>query len=54
MRLATGKALARLFESRATLSVHVAPSPWELLRTDNTPKFANVPALDQEPEPVLQ
>ena len=35
MGLQTGEALVSLFESRATLLVHMAPSPFELERIDN-------------------
>ena len=36
MRLGTGHALVRLFESRATILAQMAPSPFELMRNDNT------------------
>jgi DNA helicase HerA-like ATPase len=36
MRLGTGSALISLYESRATVLAQMAPSPFELMRTDNT------------------
>ena len=43
MRLGTGHALVSMFESRAVVLAQMAPSPYELLRTDNTgPDAGNV------------
>jgi DNA helicase HerA-like ATPase len=42
MRLGTGHALVSLFEARATVLAQMAPSPYELERTDNTTKAAAV------------
>ena len=36
LRLGTGHALVRMFESRFTVPVQMAPSPFELMRSDNT------------------
>lgn len=36
MRLGTGHALVSMYESKATVLVQMAPSPFELRRTDNT------------------
>lgn len=36
MRLGTGQALVQLFESNAVALAQMAPSPFELMRTDNT------------------
>ena len=36
LRLGTGHALVRMFESRFTVPVQMAPSPFELVRSDNT------------------
>lgn len=36
MRLGTGHALVSLYESRATVLAQMAPSPYELMRNDNT------------------
>lgn len=38
MRLGTGQALVSIHESLATVLAHMAPSPYELMRTDNTKK----------------
>lgn len=35
MRLGTGQALVSAFESRAAVLAQMAPSPFELMRTDN-------------------
>jgi hypothetical protein len=43
MRLGTGQALVNFFESRSTVLAQMAPSPYELMRTDNTEQGANVP-----------
>lgn len=40
MRLGTGHALVSLFEARAVVLAQMAPSPYELLRTDNTRRDA--------------
>jgi uncharacterized protein len=36
MRLGTGQALVAIYESKATVLAQMAPSPFELMRTDNT------------------
>ena len=36
LRLGTGHALVRMFESRFTVPAQMAPSPFELMRSDNT------------------
>ena len=36
LQLGTGHALVKMFESRAIVLVRMAPSPFELMRTDNT------------------
>ena len=36
LRLGTGHALVRMFESRFTVPVQMVPSPFELMRSDNT------------------
>jgi DNA helicase HerA-like ATPase len=36
MRLGTGQALVSIYESKATVLAQMAPSPFELMRTDNT------------------
>ncbi|MEM9540624.1 MAG: ATP-binding protein [Cyanobacteria bacterium P01_E01_bin.42] len=36
MRLGTGHALVTMYESKATVLAQMAPSPFELMRTDNT------------------
>ena len=36
LHLGTGHALVKMFESRAIVLVQMAPSPYELMRTDNT------------------
>lgn len=36
MRLGTGQALVQLFETQAVVLAQMAPSPFELMRTDNT------------------
>lgn len=36
LRLGTGHALVSMHESRAVVLVQMAPSPYELIRTDNT------------------
>ena len=36
LRLGTGHALVRMFESRFTVPVQMAPSPFDLMRSDNT------------------
>lgn len=36
LQLGTGHALVKIFESRAIVLVQMAPSPFELMRTDNT------------------
>jgi hypothetical protein len=36
LRLSTGQALVSLFEARAVVLAHMAPSPFELMRMDNT------------------
>ena len=42
LRLGTGHALVKMFESRNVVLVQMAPSPFELMRTDNmVPKEAN-------------
>lgn len=38
LRLGTGHALVRMFESRFTVPVQMAPSPFDLMRSDNTGK----------------
>lgn len=43
MRLGPGHALVNMYESRATVLVQMAPSPFELQRTDNTNKGADLP-----------
>jgi hypothetical protein len=39
MRLGTGHALVSVFESRAVVLAQLAPSPYELMRNDNTGKI---------------
>ena len=41
MRLGTGHALVSMFEARATVLAQMAPSPYELMRNDNTGDQAN-------------
>ena len=36
MRLDTGQALVAIYESKATVLAQMAPSPFDLMRTDNT------------------
>jgi hypothetical protein len=36
MRLGTGQALVSIHESRAVVLAHLAPSPFDLMRNDNT------------------
>ena len=43
MRLGTGHALVSMHESRATVLAHMAPSPYELMRTDNVGTQSAVP-----------
>jgi hypothetical protein len=43
MRLGTGHALVSMHESRATVLVQMAPSPFELMRNDNTGRVADAP-----------
>lgn len=40
MRLGTGQALVQLFETNAVVLAQMAPSPFELMRTDNTSAIA--------------
>jgi hypothetical protein len=49
LRLGTGHALVSLHESRATVLAQMAPSPYELMRTDNAPR--SVPR-EWEPAPA--
>ncbi len=46
MRLGTGHALVSIHESKATVLAQMAPSPFELMRTDNTGNSVN----NQQPE----
>jgi len=46
MRLGTGHALVSMHESKATVLAQMAPSPFELMRTDNTGNSVN----NQQPE----
>ena len=41
MRLGTGHALVSIYESKATVLAQMAPSPFELMRNDNTGSNAN-------------
>jgi bifunctional N-acetylglucosamine-1-phosphate-uridyltransferase/glucosamine-1-phosphate-acetyltransferase GlmU-like protein len=41
MRLGTGHALVDMHESKATVLAQMAPSPFELMRNDNTGTNAN-------------
>jgi hypothetical protein len=41
MRLGTGQALVSIHESSATVLAQMAPSPFELMRTDNTSTNVN-------------
>ncbi|MBJ7899339.1 MAG: DUF87 domain-containing protein [Cyanobacteria bacterium RI_101] len=41
MRLGTGQALVAIYESKATVLAQMAPSPFELMRTDNTSPKVN-------------
>jgi DNA helicase HerA-like ATPase len=41
MRLGTGHALVSMYESKATVLAQMAPSPFELMRNDNTGSNAN-------------
>jgi hypothetical protein len=50
MRLGTGHALVSLHESRATVLAQMAPSPFELMRTDNASRRAG-PAQGQSAGP---
>jgi DNA helicase HerA-like ATPase len=43
MRLGTGHALVSMYESRATVLAQMAPSPYELMRTDNASSAAASP-----------
>lgn len=43
MRLGTGHALVSMHESRAIVLAHMAPSPYELMRTDNVGTQSAVP-----------
>lgn len=45
MRLGTGHALVSLYESRAVVLAHLAPSPYELMRNDNTGQNRDQPTL---------
>jgi len=48
MRLGTGHALVSMYESKATVLAQMAPSPFELMRNDNTGNSIN----NQQPELV--
>jgi hypothetical protein len=50
MRLGTGHALVSLHESRATVLAQMAPSPYELMRTDNVA----LPTVPQPMEPAAE
>jgi DNA helicase HerA-like ATPase len=50
MRLGTGHALVALHESRATVLAQMAPSPYELMRTDN----ASRPDTPERREPGVE
>jgi hypothetical protein len=59
MRLGTGHALVSLHESRATVLAQMAPSPYELMRTDNAARRAataeglgRTPRLAARPAPA--
>lgn len=49
MRLGTGHALVALHESRAAVLAQMAPSPYELMRTDNASR-RDAPLVTREPE----
>jgi DNA helicase HerA-like ATPase len=48
MRLGTGHALVSMHESRATVLAQMAPSPFELMRTDNAGHIAREPVAAEE------
>lgn len=52
MRLGTGHALVSIHESRATVLAQMAPSPFELMRNDNTKRgiVPQQPELQQQHE----
>lgn len=50
MRLGTGQALVSMFESRATVLAQMAPSPFELMRTDNAQQNRQVQNIGDENE----
>jgi len=47
MRLGPGHALVSMYESRAVVLVQMAPSPYELQRTDNTGKINQAPPQNE-------
>lgn len=49
MRLGTGHALVSMHESIATVLAHMAPSPYELMRTDNVGSQSSVPQPQSSP-----
>jgi hypothetical protein len=48
MRLGQGHALVSMYESRAVVLVQMAPSPYELQRTDNTRSLSYKPVLEDD------
>jgi len=50
MRLGTGHALVSMHESRATVLAQMAPSPFELMRNDNTGNTLTVQSVDPQPQ----
>ena len=53
MRLGTGHALVSIHESRAVVLAHIAPSPYELMRNDNTGQQRDqLPAQDLQTDAV--
>jgi hypothetical protein len=52
MRLGTGHALVSLHESRATVLAQMAPSPYELMRTDNAARPPSPPAAEPSGVPT--
>ncbi|MBV9121748.1 MAG: hypothetical protein JO112_00125, partial [Planctomycetes bacterium] len=52
LRLGTGHALVSLHESRATVLAQMAPSPYELMRTDNASRRAPPVEAVSRPPPT--
>lgn len=51
MRLGTGHALVSMHESRAPVLAQMAPSPYELMRQDNSGPARTAPRQERHPEP---